>query len=386
VIGGGLFVGYAWGAQSGLVYGAEAYGVYFLKWEENRCVSSPQSRYGVGPLLQIAAVPRDTFQITLAAQGGAEIAPGFASANVELGATHRFGVESGTGVHTGVSLTPFIANFAWRAEWGLDQRSFLAGLRFPPPFGPPRGSCIEGRPFRSQEGDVIGATTAPLARDGSRGARSERAKRAGAAWARDAEHECASVPAFLQLAAELLAHDAPVALAFRALDAASDEIAHARLCAQVASRYGGEAVRPVLPDFSFRPHLSGSDAYLRLAAESWVDGCLGEGVAAARAESAARSALDPVARAAKRRIARDEARHAELGWSVLEWAMHRGGSVVRDALASLRDAEIAAESGEPDLRRYGRLDSGQIRRTRHDVAARCRHRLENTLEKGALMV
>ncbi len=73
---------------------------------------------------------------------------------------------------------------------------------------------------------------------------------------------------------------------------------------------------------------------LRLAVESWEDGCLGEGLAAERA----RRSRGPV----NARIARDEQRHADLAWSVLAWALAEGGRPVRDAVAEAIRGESAA--------------------------------------------
>lgn len=78
---------------------------------------------------------------------------------------------------------------------------------------------------------------------------------------------------------------------------------------------------------------------VRLAVESWLDGCLAEGVAARRAHAASLTATDPEVRAAQRRIARDEERHADLGWRVLTWALETGGTEVADAVLRHRDAE-----------------------------------------------
>lgn len=119
---------------------------------------------------------------------------------------------------------------------------------------------------------------------------------------------------------------------------------------------------------------------MRVAVESWIDGCIGEGVAAARAHDAAERSQDPVARAAQRRISRDEARHAKLGWSILEWAIGSGGNVVRDALADLRDVEVDPGGGESGLERYGCLDTGSIRRASDRATAQCRYRIETMLQ------
>jgi hypothetical protein len=175
---------------------------------------------------------------------------------------------------------------------------------------------------------------------------------------RDAQLECASVPAFLQLAAELICHGAPEALIERALDAACDELVHAELCARLATERLGQPVRPSLPVFAPRPALAGSRGLERLAVESWIDGCLAEGSAAQQAAHAARIAVDSDARRAQARIARDEQRHAELAWSILGWASERGGEPIRSAVRTALTTRLPLASPSEaacSLERHGRV-------------------------------
>ena len=55
-----------------------------------------------------------------------------------------------------------------------------------------------------------------------------------------ADLEAASVPAFVQLARELIAHDAPAALVHAALAAADDEVRHAAAMTALARAHGAE--------------------------------------------------------------------------------------------------------------------------------------------------
>ena len=189
------------------------------------------------------------------------------------------------------------------------------------------------------------------------------------------------MPAFLHLAAELLAHDAPDALIERCLAAAEDEMVHARLAAALASRFLASRVCPTYPDVAARPPLAGRAGFVRLATESWLDGCLGEGMAAARAARAARLDGDCDAQSAQRAIARDEARHAELGWSILKWATEVGGDDVRDAVRGLRDVEMDTSSteGGAAIERYGRLGPADVREVTERHCASSRARLDATL-------
>jgi len=192
-------------------------------------------------------------------------------------------------------------------------------------------------------------------------------------------YECASVPAFLDLAEALLACGAPLHLVDQALDAACDEIVHARISAKLASRYLGEAVCPTLPSLSPRAPLSGTLGLVRLAVESWIDGCLGEGAAARQAARARKLAADPPARAALRCIEVDEARHAELGWHVLRWAIERGGADARDAVRSLRNLEpmpAAATEASDGIEAFGRLSAAEMNAVTERNLAESRRRLD----------
>jgi hypothetical protein len=108
----------------------------------------------------------------------------------------------------------------------------------------------------------------------------------------------------------------------------------------------------------------------RLAVESWLDGCLSEGRAAAQAERAAELATDPQARATMRTIACDELRHAELAWAILAWGLERGEERVHTAVRARRDVEVASvdHDAQDDLQAHGRLGQAEL----HAIAARHR--------------
>lgn len=160
-------------------------------------------------------------------------------------------------------------------------------------------------------------------------------------------------------------------------DAACDEIHHAALCAHLASRHLRRRIRPTLPNGGLRAPLGGFDGVRRIATESWIDGCLGEGIAARHAAQASARATDGAARAVQRRIAEDERRHADLAWDILEWACSRGGDDIRDAVYALRDAEPenALHELSPDgLERHGRLPASVLDDIARDGVERSRRR------------
>lgn len=136
-------------------------------------------------------------------------------------------------------------------------------------------------------------------------------------WLAKAAHlEAASVDAFAILGAEMEAHGAPAALVRAAHAAARDERRHARTMSHLAAGRGvGAPGARVAP----RP-LRSLEAVAR---ENAVEGCVRETFAALVACGQVRAARDPAIRAAMRRIAADETRHAALSWAVDAWSRAR---------------------------------------------------------------
>jgi hypothetical protein len=248
-------------------------------------------------------------------------------------------------------------NLYARQQWFLGDYSAGTEVRSTPVLSNPigcYGDPIPGRPLRTSDRRIIVGTlrTPAAASSGTR-------ERAGRRWQEDAAHECASVRAFLQLARDLLAAEAPEALVNRALDAAEDEMMHAAMCADVARKLSGVGWWPVLPRVD-RPSPRDRSAQLaRLARESFEDGCLNEGTAARVAAGAARSATDPAIRSVLQRIAIDEARHAELAWDVLAWTAEECDADLREQLR--HDGESSPIARRPklaeDLEVHGQLSA-----------------------------
>jgi hypothetical protein len=174
--------------------------------------------------------------------------------------------------------------------------------------------------------------------------------------------EHASVAAFARFQLQLLALGAPAALVGACSDAMADEIAHARMCFGLATRYAGAAVAPgPLP-------IEGaldSRSMLDVTVEVFHEGCVGETVAALQAAEAFEHASDPLVRAALGRIRRDELEHAALAFRFVAWAIERGGDSVRRRLdreiealsASLAASDSSAPAAleSPDLLAHGQL-------------------------------
>jgi len=141
--------------------------------------------------------------------------------------------------------------------------------------------------------------------------------------------EAASVPAFARLARELEAYDAPRSLRRAALRAARDETRHARVVTRLAQRAGATVRRPRVRDGKPR-------SLEAIAIENAIEGCVRETFGAAVAVAQSISASDPVVRAAMRRIATDETRHAELAWQVARWIEGRLDGAARDRVTRAR--------------------------------------------------
>jgi hypothetical protein len=171
-------------------------------------------------------------------------------------------------------------------------------------------------------------------------------------WTVEARAEHAAVAAFSKLALELMALGAPPDLVARANRSAIQEIEHARLCFAVASAYAGRALEPApLPEA-----LAGDTPDLsRLARESLLDGCLREGLASHVAEMGAASARDPAIVHVLRVQAKEEAQHAAFSWSIVEWAVARGGESLRRRLVAEVDTlEFPRCDDFPEHGRVGR--------------------------------
>ncbi|MBX3259502.1 MAG: ferritin-like domain-containing protein [Labilithrix sp.] len=202
------------------------------------------------------------------------------------------------------------------------------------------------------------------------------------AWTRDALLEHASIASFATFTLELLALGAPSDLVRAAQAAAADEIEHARLTFAVASRYAEGSMGPGALDVS---GIVPSSRLADVAAACVRDGCLNETIASAIAGAQASVAADPDLRAALERISEDEARHAELAWRFVQWALGAGGADVREAVVAAFEAPVARSVSVPDgidaavWRAHGRLLASEHASTVDAVVAQviapCRDRL-----------
>lgn len=213
------------------------------------------------------------------------------------------------------------------------------------------------------------------------------------AWLDDAQLEHASIASFARLTLELLAHGAPPSLVTASQEASLDEIRHAEACFALGSRFAGASFGPGPLD------LGGAELerdLVRLAVATFEEGCVGETVAALAAGEACHLASDPSVVQVLAGIAADEARHAELGWRIVAWAIERGGDAVARAVRRSFEQLVArlgtVEAPELDdaidraaLRRFGRLTPAELSELRMQcftqVIAPCFEALEKRSAK-----
>jgi hypothetical protein len=104
----------------------------------------------------------------------------------------------------------------------------------------------------------------------------------------------------------------------------------------------------------------------RMAARVAREGCIDETAAALQVAEQLTVAQDPAVRAALAIIAEDEARHAELAWRMVAWAIRTGGAPVRAAVAEVFAAltedlpPTRNERENPALAAHGRLSPARL--------------------------
>ena len=228
--------------------------------------------------------------------------------------------------------------------------------------------AVSGRPLRIDEGRVVASVSRG---DGwselpARGVEldSDRAAR----WTRDALDEHASIGAFARLSLQLLGVGAPASLLRQTQRAALDQIRHAELCFDLATRFSGVSLRagplPLPRAVSLAYNLA------TIAVEALLDGAVNEGLAAADARARCEQSSDPTERTALRTIARDELRHVKLAESIVSWCVDVGGPSVVGALLDALD-RIDGVPAPPGL------DERVATRVRRSVAMRVRALLSN---------
>jgi hypothetical protein len=327
--------GYREEVSVGLSFGVAFGGVTGLRFLYGLDVRVAPWRQG-GALLRVEGRGLRTIRAVLA---GHAVTDGDVALELGLAAQTSVadaGLGSALGAHLGAGL--FDDGLGVQVHAGIpflgDLRAWEAGAAAV--YAPTEVCLASGRRLRDGDGAVLPGVAAL---DGAAGGALARA------WIEDARAEYASIAAFERMAAELAAAGAPPALARAARAAAADEARHAALCAREAG--APFWLLPLAQRLSeARWTRPSDDALATLAREAWIDGCLGEGIAAAQAARAADAARGAPA-ATQRAIAGDERRHAELAWAVLAWAWEAGGPAARDAIAAATAGEPAVPTAAP---------------------------------------
>jgi hypothetical protein len=104
--------------------------------------------------------------------------------------------------------------------------------------------------------------------------------------------------------------------------------------------------------------------------DTFREGCVGETLSVGLAAAQLRDATDPAVRAALARIVGDEARHAELAWDVLAWALEVGGPEVRAAVAAAAaHVELPRWSADGALAAHGLPGGARVQQALEAVLA-----------------
>ena len=170
-----------------------------------------------------------------------------------------------------------------------------------------------------------------------------------AEWRRRTEAEYTSAAIAHQVTLWLIRLGGPPDLIRDGLRIVEDELTHSELSAQVMAASGGVAAAPVIDGASLTL-AGGPDARVALVSAVVRFFCVGETVAVPLFRMLRERATVPAARRALNRVLRDEARHRQFGWDVLDWLLLGDADAVlrqvrRELPAVLADVEIAYGNG-----------------------------------------
>jgi len=210
----------------------------------------------------------------------------------------------------------------------------VAGAACGRPFlvnGAPRLACLStnadwAETFATDLGELDSATRAALAEG----------------WNQLGLMEHASVAAFARFTLQLLELGAPHALVRESNQAICDETRHAQLCFGLAASFGSTAAGPGKLDCQGALARS---SLADVALDTFLEGCIGETVAALEASEALAGATVPAVRQVLEQIAEDEARHAALAWRFVAWSSAQSPGLVESLRARWeRERERAAHA------------------------------------------
>ena len=169
-------------------------------------------------------------------------------------------------------------------------------------------------------------------------------------WSRRTQAEYRSAAIAHHATLWLIQQGAPPDLIRDGLRIVEDELAHSELSAGVMGASGGSPAPPVLDAATLT--LPGGDDPRRALLSAIVRFfCVGETVAVPLFRMLRARATVPVARRALDRVLRDEGRHRQFGWDVLDWLL------MNDPDGVARGVSLELPSVLADVRRvYGAAD------------------------------
>jgi hypothetical protein len=226
------------------------------------------------------------------------------------------------------------------------------------------GALVCGRPFlvdgrwrqAQLELGIAGDWAVAMAPNVSRLQPSQRRELADH-WSHMALMEHASVAAFARFVLELLSLGAPAELVREAQQAMRDEIEHAELCFGLASAYAGQ---PLAPGPLAIDGALAARSPRELVLCAFREACLGETEAAVEAQTALESARDPAVKRVLTRIAADEARHAELGYRFLQFALRILSPNDQQSLGADLHRELEGASKRPPSEPTPKAESSTV--------------------------
>lgn len=174
-----------------------------------------------------------------------------------------------------------------------------------------------------------------------------------AEWRRRTQAEYTSAAIAHQVTLWLIQLGGPPDLIRDGLRIVEDELAHSELSADVMAATGGSFAPPVIDGASLILP-GGPDASTALASCIVRFFCVGESVAVPLFRMLRERCSVPIARQALDRVMRDEPRHRQFGWDVLDWlllgdeeAVVRLATEQLPAVLALVDAAYGAAPGAP---------------------------------------
>jgi len=160
-----------------------------------------------------------------------------------------------------------------------------------------------------------------------------------AEWRRRTQAEYTSAAIAAQVGLWLIQLGAPPDLIRNCLAVVEDELVHSELSAEVADLADGDVGVPVIDPASLILG-DGGDRAAALVASVLRYFCIGETVAVPLFRMLRARCSVPAAVRALDRVLRDEGRHRQFGWDVLDWALLAGGTSVRDAVTAQAPAML----------------------------------------------